>query len=85
MPKHTWSITLNPYDPSGQHHKTVKADVCYIDNGAVCFYLRGEKTEEDLYPENILTAYIPTDRVLEIEILDNETGEPIGFLFQRGN
>jgi hypothetical protein len=27
-----------------------------------------------------LVAFLPSDRVFEIEILDDETGEPAGFL-----
>ena len=51
----------------------------------IAFYNNFPRTEEDPFPESLLIAYIPTDRVFELEILDDETGEPVGFLFEGGN
>ena len=85
MPKNTWSIKLYPYDHSGHTHKTVKADSCSVYDGRIAFYNNVSKTDDDPFPESLLIAYIPTDRVFELEILDDETGEPVGFLFQGSN
>ena len=80
MANHTWQITLNKYDTSDVDQLYVKADSCDIYEGAIKFHIDPAKTAENPYPESVLVAYLPTDRVFEIEILDNETGEPIGFL-----
>jgi hypothetical protein len=82
MSKYTWSITLGAYDVSGKSHLTIKADDCSISEGCICFY-RTEKSDsnpDSVWHSHCLVAFIPTDRVLEIELLDNVTGEPIGFL-----
>jgi hypothetical protein len=80
MAKHTWQITLNKYDNAGVDQLYVKADSCDIYEGAIKFHIDPAKTEENPYPESVLVAFLPSDRVFEIEILDDETGEPAGFL-----
>ena len=80
MGKYAWQITLNKYDNSGVDHLYIRADSCDIYDGAVKFYNYTAKTEDNPYPELYLVAYLPTERVFEIELLDDETGEPIGFL-----
>ena len=80
MAKYTWQITLNKYDNAGVDHLYVKADSCDIYDNAIKFHVSPSKTEDDPYPEQCLVAYLPSDRVFEIELLDSETGEPIGFL-----
>ena len=80
MSRYAWQVTLNKYDNSGVDHLYIRADRCYTENGSIYFIRDGEKTEENPYPEGVLAVYLPSDRVFEIELLDNETGEPIGFL-----
>jgi hypothetical protein len=80
MPKHTWSITLNPYDVSGKSHLIIKADTCNVDTSVIYFHRNEGKTEHFTWDDSYLVACIPMDRVMEVELLDNETGEPIGFV-----
>jgi hypothetical protein len=80
MSKYTWYITLNKYDTSGENFKLVRADSCDIYENTIKFYNSPEKTTDKPYPEAVLIAYLPIDRVFEIELLDDETGEGIGFL-----
>jgi hypothetical protein len=82
MSKYTWSITLGAYDVSGKSHLTIKADECSISEGCICFYRTDpiDSTPDSMWHSHRLVAFIPTDRVMEVELLDNVTGEPIGFM-----
>jgi len=80
MSKYTWMIELNKYDPIGIDHLVIKADSCVAVDGMVSFF-RNEKNQEDsIWDNNYMVAMLPSDRVMSVELLDNETGEPIGFI-----
>jgi hypothetical protein len=77
---HAYKITLNQYDSSGAEELFIRADRVYAEGNAICFYRDEEKTDSNPYPDSMLVAYLPADRVFEIEIMDDETGETAGFL-----
>jgi len=83
MSKYVWALEMNKYDESGQKHLVIHADRLSVYEGAICFYRVDEKAKS---PENVwedgeyLVAYMPTDRVMSVEMLDKETGEPVGFM-----
>jgi hypothetical protein len=78
MQGHTWKITLNEGDYAGEE-LFVRADRCYTEGNAIYFQRDVEKTEADPFPESLLVAYLPADRVFQIDIVDDETEETAGF------
>ena len=81
---HAYKITLNQHDNSCEEKLYIRADRVYVDGNGICFYRNGEKTEDDPYADSMLAAYLPTGRVFQIEIMDDETGETAGFVSEEG-